>query len=67
MGNDLFYDKALLDEELTIKIEVKEMLINNKKVTILLENDGKVFQKIILKGRYDDKQRGTKTDTRWGI
>lgn len=67
MGNDLFYDKAILDEELTIKIEVKEMLINNKKVTILLENDGKTFQKIILKGRYDDKQRGTKTDTGWRI
>ena len=34
MGNDLFYDKALLDEELTIKIEVKEMLIEVIKETV---------------------------------
>jgi hypothetical protein len=57
----------LTEEELTIRIEVKEMLKANKKVTILLENDNKPFQKIILKGRYNDKQRRTKKDTRGRI
>ena len=49
-----------------------DRLYSNAKLDLMLhvvclENDGKTFQKIILKGRYDDKQRGTKTDTGWRI
>lgn len=55
MGNDLFYfikEVLFIKEEkneVTIQLELKELLEKNKKITIQMNCEGKVNKKIILK------------------
>mgnify|MGYP000964563548 FL=1 len=55
MGNDLFYfikEVLFIKEEkneVTIQLELKELLEKNKKITIQMNCEGKLIKKIILK------------------
>lgn len=66
MVNDVFSNPQiyLKNDELTLAIELKEMLEYNKKITILLQYDKKIVQKIILKRRKDEDNGRIKTNTR---
>ena len=55
MGNDLFYfikEVLFIKEEkneVTIQLELKELLEKNKKITIQMNCEGKLINEIILK------------------
>ena len=55
MGNDLFYfikEVLFIKEEkneVTIQLELKELLEKNKKITIKMNCEGKLIKEIILK------------------
>lgn len=55
MGNDLFYfikEVLFIKEEkneVTIQLELKELLEKNKKITIQMNCEGKLIKEIILK------------------
>lgn len=55
MGNDLFYFiKEVLfikeeKDEVTIQLELKELLERNKKITIQMNCEGRLIKEIILK------------------
>lgn len=55
MGNDLFYfikEVLFIKEEkneVTIQLELKELLERNKKITIQMNCEGKLIKEIILK------------------
>lgn len=57
MENDLFNfcENVVIEDkkEVTIKIEIKEMLEENDKLNIILQVDGEDYKKIEIRRNYD--------------
>ena len=58
MENDLFNfcENVVIEDkkEVTIKIEIKEMLEENDKLNIILQVDGEDYKKIEIRRNYDN-------------